>query len=207
MRVVVGSYRGKLHIGNALRSLDIHLTGMTDLVIVNDSPDPDDGAWLSQYGKVIEVGGKGYTAAMSHVCRAAEGEPIMFWEEDFQLLAPTDLNEMNEILYHRPYLAQIALLRGPHFPIEHQHGGLIEALVAQGHSFTNVAGVIEQTATFTCNPSVWRADVTNTLWPQRGGYTEEVKRDQLLAQGYRFGFLPGIRVEHDGERTGKGYSA
>ena len=207
MKVVIGSYRGKKHIGKALASLDTHLTGMTDLVIVNDSPCPDDGAWLAQYGKVVNVGGLGYTVAMYKVCEAAEGMPIMFWEEDFQLLEPVNLDQMNEILYYRPYLAQIALLRGPHFPIEHKYGGLIEALEAQGHTFTEVAGVIEQTATFTANPSVWRAHVTDQGWPQWGGWTEEVKRDLLLGQGYRFGYLPGIKVAHEGERSGHGYRA
>lgn len=192
---------------NALRSLDEFLCGVTDLVFVNDSPEPDDGAWLSQYGKVINVGGKGYTKAMHEVCRAAEGAPIMFWEEDFQLLERVHLDALDEILWHRPYLAQVALLRGPHFPVEHEHGGLIEALVAQGHTFPTVDGVIEQTATFTCNPSVWRAHVTDLGWPQRGGFTEEVKRDELLKLGYRFGWLPGIRVSHNGIREGHGYKA
>lgn len=207
MRVIVGTYRGRTHIPDALRSLDAYLHGMSDLVFVNDSPDPEDSAWLAQYGKVIDVGGQGYTKAMQVVCHAAEGQPIMFWEEDFELLTHTHLEDLNEILWHRPHLAQIALLRGPHFPIEHEHGGLIEALVAQGHSFPEIGGVIEQTATFTCNPSVWRAHVTDLGWPQYGGYTEEVKRDDLLRLGYRFGFLPGIRVSHSGIRQGKGYRA
>jgi hypothetical protein len=54
---------------------------------------------------------------------------------------------------------------------------------------------------------VWRAHVTDLGWPQRGGWTEEVKRDELLKLGYRFGYLPGVRVSHTGERTGKGYRA
>jgi hypothetical protein len=180
---------------------------MTDLVFVNDSPDPDDSAWLAQYGKVIDVGCKGYTQAMRVVCDAAASEPIMFWEEDFELLEPVHLDDLDELLWYRPYLAQIALLRGPHFDIEHHHGGLIEALVAQGHTFIDVDGIIEQTSTFTCNPSVWRAHVSDLGWPQAGGFTEEVKRDELLSLGYRFGFLPGIRVQHSGTRQGKGYRA
>jgi hypothetical protein len=101
-------------------------------------------------------------------------------------------------------LAQIALLRGPHFPIEHEHGGVIEALKHQGHTFHNVAGIIEHTATFTANPSLWRADVFATGWPH-GRLSEELKRDELLHRNYRFGYLPGIRVAHHGQREGHGY--
>jgi len=156
LRVLVGTYRGRKHIDDALKHIDQHLTGMTDLVFINDSPNPDDSTYLAQYGKVVDVGGKGYTVAMQAACTAAQGEPIFWFEEDFGLLCDVNLNDINEMLYHRPYLAQIALLRGPHFPIEHHFGGLIEALQAKGQKFTEVAGLIEHTAVFTANPSVWR---------------------------------------------------
>ena len=165
---------------------------------------PRQPAWLAQYGKVVEVGGQGYGAAMKAACHAAEGQQCLLWEEDFTALEPINLAEMSEILYHRPYLAQIALLRGPHFPIEHEQGGLLEALIHKGHTITEVGGVLEQTATFTANPAVWRGEVFAQGWPT-GRLSEEIKRDILLGQGYRFGYLPGIRVQHHGERSGFDY--
>jgi hypothetical protein len=141
---------------------------------------------------------------MKAACTAAEGQECLWFEEDFCVVEPINLGDLSEILYQRPYLAQVALLRGPHFPIEHQHGGLIEALEAQGHEFKNVMGCIEQFATFTGNPSVWRGEVWASGWPD-GKWSEDRKRDLLLRQGYRFGFLEGIKVEHGGIRTGHGY--
>lgn len=204
MRVIVGTYRRRAHVPDALASLDAMVTGVTDLVFIDDSGDPDTAAWLASYGKVIEVGGRGYNAAMKAACAAAEGREAFWFEEDFTVTVPTNLTQISEMLYHRPYLAQIALLRGPHFPIEHTHGGVIEALKAKGHSFTEVNGVIEQTATFTGNPSVWRGEVCALGWPT-GRWSEELKRDQLLKLGYRFGYLPGIRVTHSGQRSGHDY--
>ncbi|MGW4718863.1 glycosyltransferase family 2 protein [Nocardia sp. NPDC004260] len=204
MRLIVGTYRRRDYIEEALASIDRHVHGITDIVFVDDSGDTDHHTWLAQHGKVVDVGRRGYNAAMKAVCAAAEGEQILFWEEDFTAIRDIHVDQMAEILYLRPYLAQVALLRQPWFPIEHTYGGLIEALQAKGHTFTEVDGVLEQTATFTCNPSVWRASVTTDGWPA-GKWSEDRKRDILLGQGYRFGYLPGIAVHHDGERRGFDY--
>lgn len=204
MRALIGTYRKQRHIPAALRSLEQHVTGITDLIFIDDSGDPDNSARLAQYGKVIETGAQGYGTAMKAACNAAENQQCLWWEEDFTALESVNLTQLSDILYHRPYLAEIALLRGPHFPIEHRHGGLIEALQAKGHQFNEVNGVIEHTACFTCNPSVWRGEVFAAGWPT-GHLSEEIKGHQLAAAGYRFGYLPGIRVAHHGERSGYGY--
>jgi glycosyltransferase involved in cell wall biosynthesis len=204
VRLIVGTYRRRDHIDDCLESVHQHLHGVTDIVFVDDSGNPDHERWLTQHGKVISVGRRGYTAAMQHVCAAAQGQPAMFLEEDFTFLADVDLDELAQILHDRPYLAQVALLRGPHFDIEHEHGGLIEALQHKGHTFADVHGIIEQRATFTCNPAVWRGAVFAAGWPSVR-WSEDRKRDLLLRQGYRFGYLPGIRVAHAGQRCGFGY--
>jgi hypothetical protein len=203
-RLLIGTYRQRQHIEDCLRSMDEHLKGVTDIVIVDDSGDTDHCAWLAQYGKVIQVGRQGYTVAMRHLSEAAEREAAFILEEDFTFTQDMHIDELVEILWHRPYLAQIALLRGPHFPIEHQFGGLIEALQYKGNEFKTVAGVIEHVATFTMNPALIRGEVWAAGWPI-GRLSEERKRDQLRGKGYRFGFLPGIRVEHHGTRQGHGY--
>jgi hypothetical protein len=204
MRCLIGTYRKKLHIEAALHTLETRVTGITDLVFIDDSGDPDHSAWLSQYGKVIETGGKGYGTAMTALCAAAEHQQCLIWEEDFTALQPINLHEISELLYHRPYLAEIALLRGPHFPVEHEHGGLIEALIHKGHTFTEINGLLEHTACFTANPSVWRGEVFTQGWPT-GRLSEEIKGHDLVHAGYRFAYLPGIRVEHHGERSGFDY--
>jgi len=202
--VLVGTYRKRTHIETCLRSIEQHLTGTSELVFVDDSGDTAHSAWLAQYGKVAEVGRRGYTAAMHIMCAAAAGRESFVLEEDFTLTQPVSLEQLHEILWYRPYLAQIALLRGPHFPNEHRAGGLIEALAEKGHQFRTVAGIIEHSATFTGNPSLWRGDVFTRGWP-RCAMSEDAKRDTLLAAGYRFGYLPGVRCAHHGMRSGFGY--
>jgi hypothetical protein len=205
-RVLIGSYRKRQHIEDCLKSMDAHLKGISDVVFIDDSGDTEHRGWLAQYGKVIEVGpvNMGYTKAMRVLSEAAEGEQAFILEEDFTFLEDIHLDQLSEILWYRYYLAQIALLRGSHFPVEHIHGGLIAALEHQGHRFIEVDGIIEQTATFTMNPSLVRGEVWAAGWPV-GRWSEERKRDQLLGLGYRFGYLPGVRVEHHGTREGMGY--
>lgn len=206
MRLIVGTYRKRTHIARCLRSVDEMVRNVDDVVFVDDSGDQAHRRWLAQYGNVVSTGDApvGYGPAMQHVCDAANREEAMFLEEDFTFVQPVDLRKMSDMLHERPHLAQLALLRGPHFPVEHQHGGVIEALEARGHTFTVVRGVVEHTATFTCNPAVWRGAVYASGWPQCR-WSEDQKAKDLLAEGYTFGYLPGIRVQHNGERSGFGY--
>ncbi|MEU7768623.1 hypothetical protein AB0B25_26440 [Nocardia sp. NPDC049190] len=184
MRLIIGTYRKRTYIERALASIDEHVHGVSDLVFVDDSGDAGHHGWLAQHGRVVDVGRRGYSAAMRAVCAAAEGQQFAFWEEDFTAIVDIDPEAMAEILYQRPYLAGVALLRQPWRRIEHEYGGLVEALEAQGHKFRNVDGVLEQTATFTCNPSVWRASVAADGWPA-GSRSEDRKRDLLNRDGYR----------------------
>jgi hypothetical protein len=204
VHVIIGTYRKRKHIEDCLASMDKRVKNIGDVTIVDDSGDAEHVEWLAQYGKVIALDQTGYTTAYRHICAAAEGREAFVLEEDFTFLSPVDLDYMSEILYHRPYLAQLVLLRGPHFPNEHQHGGLIEALEAKGHRFVDVNGIIEHTACFSANPGIWRGEVFASGWPY-GKWSEELKGKALRQQGFRFGYVQGIRVEHHGERVGHGY--
>jgi glycosyltransferase involved in cell wall biosynthesis len=205
MLVIVGTYRKRDYIDELIQSVETKLVGITELVFVDDSGDEDHQEWLSGYGEVVANEQHcGYNMAMKAVCKRAGAEEFMFLEEDFTFNQKVNLPELSEILEARPHLAQIALLRQPWFPVEHDNGGLLEALVARGYDVEMVDGIWEQTATFTGNPAVWRAGVALTGWPD-GKWSEDAKRDELLAQGDRFGYMPGVRVHHRGVRSGFGY--
>lgn len=207
MRVIIGTYRKRDHVITALESLEEHVTGVDDLIFVDDSGDPENAAWLKQYGTVVETGQVGYGGAMSAVCVAAGGQEGFFLEEDFTFLRPLDLTELSDVLAERPHLAQIALLRGPHYRAEHRHGGVLEALRAKRanrHKITEVDGIIEQSVCFTCNPAAWRGEVFASGWPQ-GRWSEDTKTKLLVREGYWFGYLPDVRVAHHGEHAGFGY--
>jgi hypothetical protein len=159
--------------------------------------------------KVIALPRQGYNKAMQVVCReGAFVDRFLFWEEDFVLLEDLDLGLMDQLLHHRPYLAQLALMRGPWFEVEHQHGGLLEGLAARigadNVQATLVNGVIEQIGTFTCNPSVWQKGIARQGWPA-GQWSEDAFTRQLRNQGYKFGMSPRVFVTHDGVRSGYDY--
>lgn len=208
MRIVIGTYRERAYIGRCLNSIAEHVSGVTEIVFVDDSGNPSHSRWLEQYGAVSQTHAAGYNEAMQEVCRVAGNEPFAFVEEDFTFTSPVDLNDMAATIDAHPDLAQLALLRGPHFPIEHEHGGVLEGLVARlGQPFVDLRREPygwSQRGTFTGNPAVWRAGIAADGWP-RGRWSEDKMRDRLLADGYRFGFLNGVRVAHDGVRSGKGY--
>ena len=246
MRVILGTYRGPELVFRALRSLQRSLRGWTSLTIVDDSGNEEwaevyrrvsgalfldtgnpDEKWLNPIPvRVVTTGGVGYALAMQAVTAEArrEGERFMFWEEDFTLLEPVDLADMGAWLDKHPGHAQVALLRGPHFPIEHRYGGLLAALVKRlgservdlktlvpvsplgtlrPHPATRILGY-SQRGVFTCNPAVWEPVVAELGWPS-GEHSEDAVTADLVSRGYRFGYLPDILVEHDGERSGYGY--
>lgn len=211
MLLIIGAYRGANLVHRAIESILDNARGISSIVVVDDSGDTAVRAELASHDyidRVIPVADEraGYNAAMTRVCEVAGDSPFVFWEEDFELLEWTDFDDMRRIVGERPYLAQLALLRGPHFANEHEHGGLLPALEARlpGSVRGELDGVIEQTGTFTANPSVWAPGIASRGWP-RGQWSEDRKRDDLLAEGFSFGYLPGVRVAHDGDRTGFGY--
>lgn len=238
MKLIIGSYRGPEMVDRCLDSVYEHLHGVTQIVIVEDS---GNDSWCDYYRnrsmrvkapltaetlfgldieiECISMDRFGYNAAMKVVCENAGGARFMFLEEDFVFTEDVDLNTMEYILTGAPHLAQLALLRGPHFDNEKLLAsakgigpegavlaGLQQRLPQTVIDTQEISGfeVIVQDGTFTCNPSVWQLGVSSRGWPD-GRWSEDRMRDQLLDKGYLFGFLPGVKVEHDGVRSGFGY--
>jgi hypothetical protein len=48
VRAIIGTYRKSAYVERALRSLDKHVTGITDITFIDDSGDPDNEAWVAQ---------------------------------------------------------------------------------------------------------------------------------------------------------------
>lgn len=249
MKLVIGGYRGPHLIERSLLSIEKHIRkGIDEVVVVEDS---GNARWhqeirtmtLKQWDravsggrregvtirpvKVLDAGKRGYNNAMRTVCRVAGREPFLFWEEDFVAIADVNLIQIQQVLKLKPELAQVALLRGPHFENEHRDGGLLPALVNRlGAARVDLrteyvdipfrpgtlvpdlhargVEIYTQLGTFTGNPAVWQSGVAARGWPV-GRWSEDRKRDDLIAEGFRFAFLPGQRVEHDGVRSGFAY--
>jgi hypothetical protein len=202
-----------------------HLTGVSHMVIVDDSQDPEYGQWLEDEfiggpldGKVVHLeDGGSYWKAMRAVWALArfwDGPAVMLLEDDFLFNEDIDLAELAEVLHWRPYLTQIALVRQPWWPNEHEHGGLIGALEAQGQTFTECTDDrhhwIEHRAVWTGNPCLIPRRTFEHDWPE--GAWSEARFGQLLfanpaARGAYWGRRSDPpRVEHIGhQRVGTDY--
>jgi len=188
------------------------------LVICDDSGDPVYQRWLRsqwpEFTLICAPGRVGYTQAMQRVWAVISELPdewIWQAEDDFTLDQPIDLDAMISVLSTRPELAQIALLRQPWFGNEVEHGGLIEALEAQGNQFRNVTDGhhwwVQHRALWTGNPSLFRREIASIPWPNRP-YSESAFGQQLIALGYEFAYWGKRRqlCTHIGtERAGHGY--
>lgn len=216
--VVLGNGR-KDCISQAIPSARKHLLGVDRMVIVDDTGDAAYREWLADefYCQVIPVADgerAGYWRAMRKVWEvAAKAAYLAFVEEDFVFNEEVPLWDLQGVLSEHPYLTQIALVRQPWFGNEHRHGGLIEALEAQGNHFQErTDGVhhwIEHRACFTGNPSLIPARTFSKTWPE-GDWSEsrfgrELFRDRKARGAYwgRRGDAP--RVTHIGVRSGHGY--
>lgn len=207
-----------------------HLTGVSHMVILNDSPDLDYGAWLEKQfiggpfnGEILHIddGASSYWRAMRYVWRfaeaylgEAEADAAFFLEDDFTFEFDVDLNDVVTVLDEQPHLTQIALLRQPWFANEHAAGGLIEALEAQGQTFTERTDSehhwIEHRACFTGNPSLIPKRTFEHPWPE-GAWSESRFGKELFADPAARGAYWGKRsdpprVTHIGhERVGAEY--
>lgn len=210
-------------IARTIPSAREHLSGWDHMIIVDDSGDQEYAAWLAETfdSPPVAVLGDGaplgYWAAMQWVWRIAREfntGAVFFLEDDFVFHADVDLTELIGVLDSRPYLTQMSLLRQPWFANEREHGGLIEALEAQGQHFQEVSDGthhwIEHRACFTGNPSLIPARTLARDWPS-GDWSESRFGRELFADPRARGAYWGRRsepprVEHIGvERVGAGY--
>jgi hypothetical protein len=208
-------------IARTIPSAREHLTGVSSLTIVDDSGDLDYAAWCDTFGDCLPTGGAGYWRAMRTVWETARAllggdstDSVFFLEDDFVFHEDVDITCLNRVLDEQPHLTQIALLRQPWFANEVEHGGLIEALEAQGQKFDEQTdgrhSWIEHRATFTGNPSLIPARTFVHDWPA-GAWSESRFGRQLFADPDARGAYWGRRgdpprVEHIGhERVGTEY--
>lgn len=128
---------------------------------------------------VVGSGHHGYTQAVrrlwAYIDRRAIGDFVFLAEDDFVYDRDVDLNELADPLEADPYLAQVALMRGPVFPRE------TEGLLGwDRESFTQVDGHLEHRNFWTMNPSLIRRNlVTTHSWPNASS-SERVFGDLLL---------------------------
>lgn len=216
-------------ISQTIPSAREHLSGVRAITIINDSPDPDYRQWLEDefIGDPLDCavahsdGEHGYWWAMQAVWAMARhqmsffgSDSVFFLEDDFIFHEDVDLTCLARVLDEQKHLTQIALLRQPWWPNEHEHDGLIPALEAQGQRFEEFTDGkhhwIEHRACFTGNPCLIPARTFAHDWPE-GAWSESRFGRLLFADPDARGAYWGRRsdpprVEHIGhQRVGTDY--
>jgi len=181
------------YLRQSLASLDERVKGpIVQRVIYSDWGDEHQGELAeigSSYGfYVAGQGHHGYTRSVQRLWRylanRARGDYLFVAEDDFVYTRDVDLVPMAEALSRRPYLRQVALLRGPCYPREFERGGVLGWPL---ESFEARDGVLEHRNFWTMNPAVYRKAITDEPWPSADS-SERVFGDRLLRdQRARFG--------------------
>ena len=191
-------------------------------IIVDDSGDPAYREWLrATYGgaDIVHVGGDrmGYNAAMKRmreVGLATGADYIFHLEDDFKLMRPLDLDDLTSVMEANPMLAQMALVRGPWYHNEVAHGGMIQALKAQGCAFTECGwgGTywIEHRAVWTANPSVFPKKIAMRHYPDgdwsESAFMRDIRETTRFKCAYWGRMTDEPMVDHIGTyKMGTGY--
>lgn len=163
-------------------------------------------------GEQRELDFPGYRIVRSGVRRGLAGAIQMGWsfiggcdyvfhlEDDFIFPAPVPVMDMIGVLEQHDDLAQMALLRQPWSPQEHEAGGIV---AMNPDDYIDHDGWIEHSRLFTFNPCVYPRRIATLAG------TESQVTERLLAHGYRFGYY-GARTDaprccHIGYRRSRGY--
>lgn len=205
--------------------------GITDVIVVDDSGDPEHHDWLDRQGIQFSVSDPrsrnvGYLQSMNVVWTCASRiaderglDHVLLWEEDFWLTKPFDFRPLPEILRHAPHLAQINLQRQAVYRIERRFGYL-ESHQRRGYDLTRMATNghpwIKRRTPFTTNPGLIRREVLDIDWPTRQqadeapGGAEPAMSTVLESLGWHFGWYgdwnhPDVKHVGTAMKTGKGY--
>jgi hypothetical protein len=213
----------KQYIDEALQSwIDVYDDQIKYKFIIDDSGDKDYREWLKNRFpsfEVIPVAEKraGYAKAMKKVFKTIidSGQRYcLHVEDDFILLKPFLIKDVIYVLEQMPELSQISFMRQPWYENEIKHGGVIEALEADGGSFsqrtTGDTSWVIHNAFWTCNPSIFPAWVAKRKWPDPP-WSEMFFGKWLRRDGKVFGIWGNkksdwVTVEHIGkEKNGTEY--
>lgn len=135
---------------------------------------------------------------------------VFHLEDDFVCTRPFNLGDMIEVLQERPYLLQMALLRGPVNAQESKAGGVIELSPSDYTTVSNgTHSWREHRRFFTTNPSVYPRSTMSHGWPSgadsegRFGLSRFQENPRSASA---FWGSSGTWVEHIGKnRIGTGY--
>lgn len=230
--LILLSHRKDEFLTAALRSIQDRLTGVGQIIIVDDSGDPDHINWLDETGEQFTVvdpeGNAGYLRAMEttfevarDVCDHVGSSYAILWEEDFILRRKVSVESMISVLDapENSRVAQLNLQRQPVYKVE-KRLGYMESHMRRGYDLkqrtTNGHRWVSRARPFTTNPCLIRREVLDVAWPSREtadqthGGAEPAMSKVLERGGWTFGWYGPwntTAVQHVGDalKTGTGY--
>lgn len=193
--------------------------------ILDDSGDAEYRGWLKRtfeplgwHISITGLGRQGYNAAMRRMREigvASGADFILHVEDDFLLNRPVNLYAITSLMANNPRtFAQMAFIRQPWYQNEVEHGGVIQALQAQGcHFDQKTDGThhwLEHRTVWTANPNLMPVDVARIPYPE-GDWSESafmrlLRETTSLHCAYYGRLSDDPMVTHIGEyKKGTGY--
>jgi hypothetical protein len=133
------------------------------ILIHDDSGDDEYHKWLKStgYETYFTPEPSGFTKAMISAWSQISGDFVFHLEEDFLILEDIPVTQLAEVLFERPYLKQMALLRQPLARNHIRKGGIIKAHPERYTPMTDGKyNWLEHRVNFTCNPCVYPTALT-----------------------------------------------
>lgn len=192
------------------------------VTIVDDSGNTGYRHWLIETFPdcVVTAVGKdrcGYATAMRRVFEVVlynESDYNLHVEDDFILHKPPVLQDVVSVLDAYPNVSQMAFMRQPWYKNEIEHGGVVEAIEAEGttgfiQKYSNGKPWVRHSAFWTANPSVFPRWVAEREWPDAPwcemNFSKALREEKKVSGiwGHRDNW---VCVEHIGrERNGTEY--
>jgi glycosyltransferase involved in cell wall biosynthesis len=222
MKALVLTCGREEYLARTVETMRARVQGLSELVVVDDSGDPEHLLRVRQLDGVDRVEpvhptrNLGYTAAMAEVYRlASDAEFTFVSEDDFTYERPIDLNEIAAVMRSNPHLRQMALRRQPWYPAEIEAGGVMEHAERRGLrrrlGWTNPAvrpaslalGPVSAThgklveweehrLYWTNNPHVLPIEVARLGWP-RGRWSEAAQGRRIFRDPQAWSGVWGLR--------------
>lgn len=224
--LIILSHRKQEFIEQCIESIRDNATGITNVIVVDDSGDPEHHEWLDshgyQYSAVHLWENRGYYEAMQrvwevavHEADKARTEHVMLWEEDFLLTRPLNVLDMRDIMLDRPALAQLNLQRQAVYRVERRFG-YMESHRRRGYGLDDMGDYVIRERPFTTNPGLINREVLDVEWPSReecnniSGGAEPAMSLKLESDHWYFGWYGKWNTPHTKHigtalKTGKGY--
>lgn len=226
--LIILSHRKLEFIENTLKSIRDNMTGVSRIILVDDSGDEEHRTQFTEAHSLVAVGdqNRGYLEAMRSVWEIARivtdsqgADYAMLWEEDFLLTRPVDLHDLATIMNTDPTLAQINMQRQPVYKIE-KRLGYLRSHQQRGYGLlpekTGGLDWVSRDKPFTTNPGLIRREILDVEWPTREeadevpGGAEPAMSLRLGRQGWHYGWYgkwDQRSVLHVGtkHKSGKGY--